>query len=43
MITKPEVVLDTRDYIEIYSEILTRRAAYVEEWQAPESPRLVSR
>jgi hypothetical protein len=36
VITKPTIVLDGRDYNQIYAQMLARRAAYVQEWLAPD-------
>ena len=36
MISNPTVVLDTRDYRQIYAQLLARRPGYVNEWLAPD-------
>ena len=36
MISKPTVVLDNRDYRQIYAQLLARRPGYVSEWLAPD-------
>jgi len=36
VIAKPTIVLDNRDYRQVFAQMLTRRTGYVSEWQAPD-------
>jgi hypothetical protein len=36
VISKPKIVLDARDYREIYTQLVARHTSYVPEWQAPD-------